>query len=158
MDQKSISIFSVIALSFVSFLLILNIEDDILKALVSPLALSIFAAVSYKSNNTSSQKHQIREHKSTSENKKHNEDESIATLYVGNIPYKASEKQITEYFENIATVYSIRLMKDKRTGKRKGFGFIEVPPTRADEIISKMHESVFMDRNLIVRPAKDKVA
>ena len=156
MDQKYMVIFSVITLSFISFFLILNIEDNILKALVSPLALSIFAAVSFKS------KHSSKENlaKSTSEIETAQDvgsDENIATLYIGNIPYKASEKQITEHFEKIATVHSIRLMKDKRTGKRKGFGFIEVPPTAADVVINKMNESIFMERNLIVRPAKDKV-
>lgn len=158
MDQKSISIVSLVSLGLISFFLILSIEHEILKALVSPLTLSIFAAVAFKSKSTPKEKPTIEASEISSEDKSATDDNNIATLYVGNIPYKASERQITEYFENIATVYSIRLMKDKRTGKRKGFGFIEVPPTSAEEIIQTMNESIFMERNLIVRPAKDKIA
>lgn len=126
------------------------------KALISPIALFVLAAISFKRENQPN----AQESDSGSDNSNEQitgSKENIATLYVGNIPYKASEKQITEHFEKIATVHSIRLMKDKRTGKRKGFGFIEIPPTAVEDVIHKMNESIFMERNLIVRPAKDKI-
>jgi RNA recognition motif-containing protein len=79
-----------------------------------------------------------------------------ATLYVGNLAYKANEQIVQEYFENIGTVKSVRLVKDKRTGRRKGFGFIEISAEDETTFIDKLNESEFMERNIIVRPANEK--
>ncbi|SUP08841.1 RNA-binding protein [Vibrio mimicus] len=42
------------------------------------------------------------------------------TLYVGNLPYKANESHVKELFAEYGEVFAVRLMKDKRTGKRRG--------------------------------------
>ncbi|MDC8832333.1 RNA recognition motif domain-containing protein [Alteromonas gilva] len=83
--------------------------------------------------------------------------EDVSTLYVGNLPYKANEAAVKAYFEDHVQIQSVRLMKDKKTGKRKGYGFIEVINGDIDAIISQFNDSVFQDRTLKVRPAKDKV-
>jgi glucan phosphoethanolaminetransferase (alkaline phosphatase superfamily) len=80
----------------------------------------------------------------------------VGTLYVGNLAYKANEETVQEYFEKVGTVKSVRLVKDKRTGRRKGFGFIEINTSDQDKFISALNESEFMERNIIVRPANDK--
>lgn len=85
-------------------------------------------------------------------------DSDIATLYVGNLPYRANEQVVKEHFESFGFVKSVRLMKDKRTGKRKGFGFVEVGSSQADAMIQKLNDSEFQERTIKVRPAKDKVA
>jgi hypothetical protein len=85
-------------------------------------------------------------------------DEDVSTLYVGNLPYRANEQIVKEYFETFGYVRSVRLMKDKRTGKRKGFGFVEVSSQEADSMIEKLNDSEFQERTIKVRPAKDKVA
>jgi RNA recognition motif-containing protein len=82
--------------------------------------------------------------------------ETITTLYVGNLPYKANEMTVKTLFEEIGTVTSVRLMKDRKTGRRKGFGFVEVDAAKENEFISKLNDSEFMDRSIKVRPAKDK--
>jgi hypothetical protein len=79
-----------------------------------------------------------------------------ATLYVGNLAYKANEETVKEFFETVGTVKSVRLVKDKRTGRRKGFGFIEIDSGDESTFISKLNESEFMERNIIVRPANEK--
>lgn len=84
-------------------------------------------------------------------------DDNVSTLYVGNLPYKANEDAVKAYFENHIRVQSVRLMKDKKTGKRKGYGFIEVVDGDIDAIIGQFNDSVFQDRTLKVRPAKDKI-
>ncbi|MCW8092705.1 RNA recognition motif domain-containing protein [Alteromonas sp. ASW11-130] len=81
-----------------------------------------------------------------------------ATLYVGNLPYKANEEAVKEYFKNYIDVQSVRLMKDRRTGKRKGYGFIEVLTSDVDTAITKLNDKVFLERTLKVRAAKDKIA
>lgn len=80
----------------------------------------------------------------------------ITTLYIGNLAYKANEKAVEEHFVKIGPVKSIRLVKDKRTGRRKGFGFVEIDKSDATKFIKSLNESLFMERNIIVRPANEK--
>jgi RNA recognition motif-containing protein len=47
-------------------------------------------------------------------------------IYVGNIPYNASEEDLRELFSECGEVESIKIMKDQFTGGSKGFGFIEM--------------------------------
>ncbi len=81
---------------------------------------------------------------------------STTTLYVGNLPYRANEDAVTDHFSEQGDVISVRLMKDRRTGKRKGYGFVEVSSKNADSIIKNLNDSEFQERTLKVRLAKDK--
>ena len=47
-------------------------------------------------------------------------------------------------------------MKDRKTGRRKGFGFVEVDVNSADKMITKLNDSTFEERTLRVRLAKEK--
>ncbi len=82
--------------------------------------------------------------------------EETATLYVGNLPYKANEDAVKDYFKGFIEVQSVRLMKDRRTGKRKGYGFIEVITQDVDQAIIELNDKVFLDRTLKVRAAREK--
>lgn len=79
------------------------------------------------------------------------------TLYVGNLPYRANEAAVRELFSAHGHVYSVRLMKDRQTGKRRGFGFVEMAANDAEMAIGALNESEFQERTLKVREAKDKV-
>lgn len=79
------------------------------------------------------------------------------TLYVGNLPYRANESAVKDYFSSFIEVQSVRLMKDRKTGKRKGYGFIEVITDDLTSVIDKTNDSVFQERTLKVRPAKEKI-
>ncbi|XP_027158110.1 cleavage stimulating factor 64-like [Coffea eugenioides] len=46
-------------------------------------------------------------------------------VFVGNLPFHASEEEVTKKCEEVGPVVSFRLMRDKETGKRKGYGFCE---------------------------------
>lgn len=87
-----------------------------------------------------------------------NEEGDLTTLYVGNLPYRANEDAVKAYFQEFTQVQSVRLMKDKRTGKRKGYGFVEVVSSDVSQAIDKLNDSVFQDRTLKVRYAKEKTA
>lgn len=78
------------------------------------------------------------------------------TIYVGNLPYRANEAAIKELFETFGDVRSIRLLKDRQTGKRRGFGFVEMDEAAADTAIKALNESEFQQRTLKVREAKDR--
>ncbi|MGN5289873.1 RNA recognition motif domain-containing protein [Aeromonas sp. 11P] len=87
--------------------------------------------------------------------------ESIAnqetcTLYVGNLPYRANEIAVRELFAEQGQVISVRLMKDKATGKRRGFGFVEMPAADAAKAIAALNDKEYQQRTLKVREANDK--
>ena len=83
---------------------------------------------------------------------------NVKTLYVGNLPYKANETTVKELFSEHAKVHSVRLMKDKHTGKRRGFGFVEISAEAMDETITALNDSEFQQRTLKVREAKERPA
>ncbi|WP_353539986.1 RNA-binding protein [Colwellia sp. KU-HH00111] len=83
-------------------------------------------------------------------------DNEIKTLYVGNLPYRANEAAVRELFANYGNVESVRLMKDKHTGKRRGFGFVEMPATDLAKAIAGLNDTEFQQRTLKVREAKDR--
>ena len=78
-------------------------------------------------------------------------------MYVGNLPYRANEQAVQQHFELQGQVHSVRLMKDRRTGKRKGYGFVEMTAAGAEKAIQNLNDSEFQERTLKVRMAKDKV-
>lgn len=82
--------------------------------------------------------------------------EDIKTLYVGNLPYRANETAIRELFSDHGIVQSVRLMKDKHTGKRRGFGFVEMSTSDIDKAISALNDTEFQQRTLKVREAKER--
>ncbi|TXZ76860.1 RNA-binding protein [Vibrio mimicus] len=77
------------------------------------------------------------------------------TLYVGNLPYKANESHVKELFAEYGEVFAVRLMKDKRTGKRRGFGFVVMAAGQAQAAIDDLNEKEYMQRTLKVRIAND---
>ena len=79
-----------------------------------------------------------------------------ATLYVGNLPYRANEEAVQQLFETKGVVLNVRLMKDRQTGRRRGFGFVEVAAKDAEKMIQALNDSEFQDRTLKVREAKDR--
>lgn len=82
--------------------------------------------------------------------------EALQTLYVGNLPYKVNEGTVKELFSSYGSVHSVRLMKDRQTGKRKGFGFVEMDKRSARSAIKALNDTEFQQRTLKVREAKDK--
>ena len=83
-------------------------------------------------------------------------DFATTTLYVGNLPYRANEMAIRTLFSEHGRVLSVRLMKDKHTGKRRGFGFVEMPEKDALNAINALNEQEFQERSLKVREANER--
>lgn len=123
--------------------------------LLTTLLLSLPTLLSQTSSDSSSSK-SIAPRKHTKQKNISSANDGISTLYVGNLPYKANEVSVKELFEEIGNVTSVRLMKDRKTGRRKGFGFVEVEADKIDTFIDKLNDSEYMDRTIKVRPAKDK--
>lgn len=78
------------------------------------------------------------------------------TLYVGNLPYRANEDAVKELFQRFGIVINVRLMKDRQTGRRRGFGFVEVAAKDGSKMIQKLNDFNFQERTLKVREAKER--
>ena len=72
-------------------------------------------------------------------------------MYVGNLPFKATEESITKHFEGTATINGMALATDRNTGKPKGFAFIWIAEgDKGEEIVAKMNGSELMGRKIKV--------
>ncbi|MCE9679761.1 RNA-binding protein [Shewanella sp. AS1] len=80
------------------------------------------------------------------------------TLYVGNLPYRVHEGEVKELFGKFGPVNSVRLVRDRKTGRRKGFGFVEMSEAGAKKAMAKLNEFDFQERTLKVREAKSQDA
>lgn len=81
---------------------------------------------------------------------------STKTLYVGNLPYRTSESEVKEVFSAYGRVLTVRLVRDRNTGKKKGFGFVEIEEAVAEEAIAKLNDTEFQQRTLKVREARSR--
>ncbi len=79
-------------------------------------------------------------------------------LYVGNLPFDATEKQIRSLVEGEGrTVTSIKIVTDRDTGRSRGFAFVDLE--NADQVqkaISELNGKDFGGRALVVNEAQDK--
>jgi RNA recognition motif-containing protein len=78
-------------------------------------------------------------------------------LYVGNLPYSATEDQLTELFSRAGKVDNVRVMRDMATGRARGFAFVEMAgDDDAQKAISEFHEYKMEGRALVVNEARPK--
>jgi cold-inducible RNA-binding protein len=78
-------------------------------------------------------------------------------IYIGNLPFQASEEDIKELFTAFGEVSSVSIIKDKYTGQSRGFGFIEMPNTNEGQAaIQGLNGKEFMERSLVVNPARPR--
>lgn len=79
-------------------------------------------------------------------------------LYVGNLPYSAAEEGLSNLFSQFGTVTSVVLIKDRETGKAKGFGFVEFATEDSANAALQLDGSEFGGRALKISIARDKPA
>jgi RNA recognition motif-containing protein len=76
-------------------------------------------------------------------------------LYVGNLPFGASEEDLKKLFSEAGTVESVKIVTDSYSGRSRGFGFVEMSSDAdAEKAISLINGKTFMERALIVSEAK----
>ena len=80
-------------------------------------------------------------------------------LYVGNISFETSETDLQTLFAQAGTVETVNIIRDRDTGRPRGFGFVEMT-TEADaqNAIDQFNEQPFGGRNLTVNIAKPQLA
>ena len=76
-------------------------------------------------------------------------------LYVGNLPYTATEQGLSDKFAAFGTVLSVKLITDRDTGRTKGFGFIEMASeAEAHAAIDSLNGSDYEGRSMKVNEAR----
>ena len=76
-------------------------------------------------------------------------------IYVGNLPFTATEDEVHEKFAAFGTVNSVNLISDRDSGRPRGFGFVEME-NGADEAIQALHQSDMGGRSLNVNEARPR--
>ena len=76
-------------------------------------------------------------------------------IYVGNLPYSATEDELKELFGNHGSVNEVHLVTDRETGRPRGFGFVEMEDG-GDEAIEAIHGSQLGGRTLTVNEARPR--
>ena len=77
-------------------------------------------------------------------------------IYVGNLPFSATENEVRELFEAHGTVESVNLITDRDTGRPRGFGFVEMASGDADSAISALNGKSMGDRSLNINEARPR--
>ncbi|HHQ13687.1 MAG TPA: RNA-binding protein [Chromatiales bacterium] len=78
-------------------------------------------------------------------------------LYVGNLPYSATEETLNETFSQCGTVDSANVITDRDTGRSKGFGFVEMSSdSEAQKAIQELNSTTMDGRQIKVNEAKPK--
>ena len=78
------------------------------------------------------------------------------SMYVGNLPWSATEEQIQNLFAEYGNVISVKLVTDRDTGRARGFGFVEMEADDARKAISALDGKEFAGRNLRVNEAEKR--
>ncbi len=76
-------------------------------------------------------------------------------LYVGNLPFSATDQTLTDTFSQCGTVQSARVIMDRDTGRSKGFAFVEMSSdSEAAESIARLNGTSMEGRSMNVSEAK----
>ncbi len=75
-------------------------------------------------------------------------------IYIGNLPYRIVEEDLKEIFEEYGEVTSAKVIKDKFTGRSKGFGFVEMSDEEAGKkAVEELNNAELEGRNIKVSEA-----
>lgn len=78
-------------------------------------------------------------------------------IYVGNLPFSATDDEVRDLFGRHGTVTSVNLITDRETGRPRGFGFVEMgDSSEASDAIRALDGTDMGGRPLRVNEAQDK--
>jgi len=78
-------------------------------------------------------------------------------LYVGNLPFHATEELVSQRFAACGTVVSVSVVIDRETGRSRGFAFVDMDsPAAAEKAIAELDGQDMDGRSLRVRVAEDR--
>ena len=78
-------------------------------------------------------------------------------IYIGNLNTRVKEADLQQVIEEYGAVESVKIIKDRETGKSKGFAFIEMNnDAQAKQAIEELNGSEFEGRTMIVKEARPR--
>ena len=78
------------------------------------------------------------------------------SLYVGNLPWSATEEEIRDLFATHGEISSVKLISDRETGRARGFGFVEIDADSAATAVEALDGTSFGGRTLRVNEAQPR--
>jgi RNA recognition motif-containing protein len=75
-------------------------------------------------------------------------------LYVGNLPFSATEEQVKEFFGSFGEILSVKIITDRATGRSRGFCFVEME--NADAAMAELNGKEFGGRKLMINEARER--
>lgn len=80
-------------------------------------------------------------------------------IFVSNLNFKMTEEQLKSEFEKFGDVSSTKIIKDRDSGKSKGFGFVEMPDAEdANAAIKELNGLTIDGREIVVNEARPREA
>lgn len=80
----------------------------------------------------------------------------MTTLYVGNLPFSATEADVRSLFEQHGAVDAVKIISDRETGRPRGFGFVDMSPDDAQKAIAALNGFAMNGRQLRVNEARER--
>jgi cold-inducible RNA-binding protein len=81
----------------------------------------------------------------------------MTSIYVGNLAHEASEDDLRQVFSEFGTVSTVSIIKDRETGRPRGFAFVEMPDGgQAAEAIKGLNLKEIQGRAITVNEARPK--
>lgn len=80
----------------------------------------------------------------------------MTTIYVGNLPFSATDADVRVLFERHGKVDSVKIINDRETGKPRGFGFVDMPPADAQSAIAALNGYEMNGRALRINEAQER--
>ncbi len=80
----------------------------------------------------------------------------MTTIYVGNLPFTATEDEVRSLFERYGKVESVKLINDRETGRPRGFAFVDMAAGEAQNAIQQTNGFQMGGRPLRVNEAQER--
>jgi RNA recognition motif-containing protein len=80
----------------------------------------------------------------------------MTKLYVGNLPFTATEESVRALFSPHGTVEKLSLITDRDSGRPRGFGFVEMSNADASRAMQALNGTDFEGRTLRINEAQDR--
>jgi RNA recognition motif-containing protein len=78
-------------------------------------------------------------------------------IYVGNLSWSMSEEDLRGLFEQYGTVSSVKIVKDRETGRSRGFGFVDMPDDNEGQAaLTNLYDTEVQGRKIIVNESQTK--
>ena len=82
--------------------------------------------------------------------------ETVQQVYVGNLSYRVRERELRDYFSDFGDIDQIKIIKNRNTGRSKGFGFVTFASGSGAKKALDAHGTDFEGRALVVRMANPR--